>query len=416
MRRVLLASTLALLLAAFALVSSPSLPVPPVLAQGCPETVLVQQLAQDTGYLVGDRDSVAQSFRPLVNARVTSVSVVIGNNAPTGDLLTVSLRDSLTNVSSSSVLAAATRNDPNHSFHLATFPLEARVLANSTYFLQLRNTSDLSFEGYVWGRSAGDSYADGHAFVSFDDGGTWIPVPGEDMVFEVRGIPDTCANTPTPTPTSTTTVTETATATITQTATVTQTPTPSATLTPLATSTPTITQTRTITPTVFANVTSAQATCTQVDYASGTSPWTTPQGAAPNDGQFASNPMNGITSEYLECRNLGINLPDGATLQGVEVLVSRRATADNRARDASVRLVRASEQSPAERGGFTIPVGPGFNEQGYGETNDQWSFASLSVADVESPDFRVLYAVRRTSTSPVVVDAESVRVRVYYTP
>jgi hypothetical protein len=419
MRRVLLASTLALLLAVFALVGIPSLSVPPVLAQGCPEIVLAAQLNNLAFSSLNSTRTLAQSFTVSGNSRVTSVSVSINDgNTNTADPLTISLRDSLTN-SSASVLTSATRIDSNPAQHEATFALEARLNAGSVYYLQFRGEGAVS-DGYRAYLGTGDPYPGGSLFVSSDDGVTWnTAAAAVDAYFVVRGIPDTCAPTATPTQTSTATVSQTATSTVTQTQTSTQTATqtPNVTQTPTITLTPTITNTRTITPTVFAQVTSQQATCTQVDYGSGTSPWTNPEGAAPNDGLlFAQNSFNGLASEYLECRNLGLDLPPGATLQGVEVLLSRRATADNRARDAPVRLVRGTEQSPSERGGFTIPMGPAFSEQGYGGVNDQWSFASLSVADVESPDFRVLYAVRRTSTSPVVVDVESVRVRVYYSP
>jgi hypothetical protein len=209
---------------------------------------------------------------------------------------------------------------------------------------------------------------------------------------------------PSSTPTSTLTSTPTATSTL------------AATSTPTATLTPTVTATPSITPTLLPNVTSATASCQQTENPNGTSPWTNPAGAAPNDGpSFASNALNGIATEYLQCDMFQLAIPDGATITGVEVLVSRRANAPMRVRDGSVRLIQGGLLSPSEFGGGLVPAGPGFTEVAFGGPSQTWGYASITEANVESSTFGVLYSARRISTSPSTIDVESIRVRVYYT-
>jgi hypothetical protein len=151
-----------------------------------------------------------------------------------------------------------------------------------------------------------------------------------------------------------------------------------------------------------------------VNAGDGGTPWTNVAGAlAPGGGMAQTTPV-GFASQSLQCTGyLFPGLPADAQIIGIEVLAQRLASFDLQARDGTVRLVKQGSAIPASRGGTYIPSS--LTVQGFGGTADTWG-ESWTGADVQGPDFGVLYNIRRTSTQSVTVSLDSLRVRITWIP
>jgi hypothetical protein len=195
---------------------------------------------------------------------------------------------------------------------------------------------------------------------------------------------------------------------------------PTETIRPMATATPSLTRPSGSPTTVNGPgfLLAGPSMCAEAPYLTAGSPWMTPGNAQQLDGAAAAVDLLGANSAYLRCTGFDLNaLPDGATITGIEVLITRKASAAMLGRDASMRLVRQGvirDFDLAQAAGQ--PAIPGnYAERSYGGAGQTWGL-SWSSPDLKSPDFGVVYAARRSSSiSPVSVSVDAVRVRIFYT-
>jgi hypothetical protein len=257
--------------------------------------------------------------------------------------------------------------------------------------------------------------------------------------------------TSTPSLTATGTVTETATATATTTLTGTATPsgtptqtstiTSTGTLTPISSLTPTVTATATQTPTLTLTpsptitttpvatlapfvATLTSSTCTNLDSANGTIPWTAPNNAGSDNNLYATaNLTGGILTEYLACDHYSgaAVIPANAIIDGIEVRISRFASVMNAARDSDIRLIRDPAATPADdpelstatKSGGYIPVIE--TQATFGSPNELWSAGPWIASEIQDPNFGAVYAARRASLiSPLSVSVDTIDILVYY--
>lgn len=111
----------------------------------------------------------------------------------------------------------------------------------------------------------------------------------------------------------------------------------------------------------------------------------------------------------------GLDVPEGATINGVEVVVKRRniTASDSSLRDAEVRLVVGGEVAGDDRAAAGVYWPGTATTRTYGGMTDLWGL-SLTVADVNAPDFgAALRAYCEAGTGQPRVDA--ITIKVYYT-
>jgi CSLREA domain-containing protein len=163
----------------------------------------------------------------------------------------------------------------------------------------------------------------------------------------------------------------------------------------------------------------ASTDCVQVDHAAGTAAWTLPGNAYRTDNTYATASVDGTTSEYLYCRNFGFALPAGATIQGIVIDVERKSnsTSNGGSRDASVRLVNAAGTVVGNDNATTTLYTTSDLVEAHGSSGDLWG-VSWAVADINDPDFGVVFAATKPSSAGAAhtVTVDHIRVTVYYSP
>jgi hypothetical protein len=163
----------------------------------------------------------------------------------------------------------------------------------------------------------------------------------------------------------------------------------------------------------------ASTDCVQVDYASGTVAWASTGNAYRTDNAYAQVSVDGTTSEYLYCRNFGFALPAGATIQGIVIDVERKSnsTGDGGSRDASVRLVNAAGTVVGNDYATTTLYTTSDLVEAHGSSGDLWG-VSWAVADINDPDFGVVFAATKPSSAGAAhtVTVDHIRITVYYSP
>ncbi|MEW5741740.1 MAG: hypothetical protein AB1938_22665, partial [Myxococcota bacterium] len=148
-------------------------------------------------------------------------------------------------------------------------------------------------------------------------------------------------------------------------------------------------------------------------------PWTSLPGATqPNDGQLASTRslFGGELSDHLIATGFGFQVPSNATVNGVELVVTRRASATiNVLADQRVGLVIGSAPvgpNRAQAGGWTVTM----TDVTYGGANDLFAPLLLTPSVVNASDFGASVAVANRLTPGVdQAQVDALRMRVHYT-
>ncbi len=150
------------------------------------------------------------------------------------------------------------------------------------------------------------------------------------------------------------------------------------------------------------NFSSVSSTGTSGTTGSATNNWTV--GTSVGIGPTTSS---GNTNTYT-FTNLGLSLPAGATVQGIQVSVNRAANRANAISDVTVKLLKASVATgnnkaaagfwPFTTGSnfYTVPTSGGVR-QDYGSNTDLWG-TTWSVSDVTNSGFGVEFVANNAST------------------
>jgi hypothetical protein len=159
-------------------------------------------LADGGASFVQQTQWIGQSFKVLDKGYVSSVSLFLGNLAPTTDSVTAQIRADAAGNLPGEVLGEISTTATNTSYAWVDFDfsaLQVLLTANTPYWITATNMTEENGGGYAWENVFTSMYADGNGSISSNQGGTWTPLLNYDFGFRVTGDPCPAAAPPVPT-------------------------------------------------------------------------------------------------------------------------------------------------------------------------------------------------------------------------
>jgi hypothetical protein len=156
-------------------------------------------------------------------------------------------------------------------------------------------------------------------------------------------------------------------------------------------------------------------TAANVDYNSGEA-WTNPDYAKADDTSYAANADNNKNAtDWLRLTNFGFtssDVPSGATIDGIEVVISRYANYENERADSALYLILSGATQGSNYASATKWPTSIANAT-YGGATDKWGFTPTQANIVDST-FGIQLAVSST-TAICMPFVDYIKIRVYYT-
>jgi len=161
-------------------------------------------------------------------------------------------------------------------------------------------------------------------------------------------------------------------------------------------------------------------TGTSVTAGVGTQTWLNPTGISADDASYTTVGLKqDQISDYLQATNFGFNIPEDATISGIQVEIDRYASnfiGNTRIRDENVRLVKAGTivgDNKADTGSYWPLSG---TNKSYGAGNELWG-AEWTPAEINATDFGAALSVKNLSTLGISYTAyvDYIRITVTYT-
>ena len=158
----------------------------------------------------------------------------------------------------------------------------------------------------------------------------------------------------------------------------------------------------------------------------GTEAWSNPGNAVANDDSYATASLLGDeVSYYLKATQFGLDIPSGATINGIVVRIE--ANDDSSACDfgdssgnGGVYIVKDGSASGDRHNNINVSnfdyyhyFGTGSNWE-EGDTDDLWGLTWL-VSDINSSTFGVAASCHNNSTAAGTVYVDHIQIKVYYT-
>lgn len=147
---------------------------------------------------------------------------------------------------------------------------------------------------------------------------------------------------------------------------------------------------------------------------SGAVNWSNPGNAISKDGVYATAALSStnLTTHCLQVTGAGFNIPTNATINGITVTITRRASAASSARDNTVQLLVGGTASGTNLATTTSwPTTAAAAT--YGSSTSLWGL-TLTPAQVNASNFGVNIRASRTNNSPTV-SVDHVEISVCYT-
>jgi len=150
-----------------------------------------------------------------------------------------------------------------------------------------------------------------------------------------------------------------------------------------------------------------------------TSGWIDPDGArSPGGGKAASSANTASYSGDLSVRRFELDIPEGATIEGVQVTIVRQANRASAVRDEVVSIQGKGGAIGGNRADTSTSWPTALEPHDYGSLTDTWgaSAAELSPGVLGANDFRVVIRARLSGQggSPATASIDDVVVRVAY--
>ena len=148
----------------------------------------------------------------------------------------------------------------------------------------------------------------------------------------------------------------------------------------------------------------------------GTISWTNPVNSTAADGISATAVItpNAITN-YLKGTNYGFTIPTGVIIDGIEVIINRKTSANNGSRvtkDDVVSLLKAGVIVGNNKATVTsYPTT--LTAVTYGSSTDKWG-STWTSADINASNFGAVLAV--TANNNLTASVDYIQIKVYYTP
>ena len=128
------------------------------------------------------------------------------------------------------------------------------------------------------------------------------------------------------------------------------------------------------------------------------------------------NVNNGATTHYLKASNYGFNIPTGATINGITVVINKSSNTSVNVcfRDNIVRLIKGGViQTAVNRAsGNNWPTALGASN--YGNATDLWG-STWTPADINDPNFGAVLSVNNNSGATRTLTVDYVQINVSYT-
>lgn len=156
-------------------------------------------------------------------------------------------------------------------------------------------------------------------------------------------------------------------------------------------------------------------TCANVDR-DGKEAWSNPDNAKTSNDSRATCTIIGVTyNDWLRCTNFGFttdDVPSGATIDGFEVKIERKASSANKIKDSALYLRDSIEQVGDNKATDTLWTTSDVEEI-HGASDDDWN-AGLSDADVRDSSFGIDFSAYCT-IDWYSAQVDCVSIRVHYT-
>lgn len=122
--------------------------------------------------------------------------------------------------------------------------------------------------------------------------------------------------------------------------------------------------------------------------------WTTPSNAASSNNSYAlfpGAPDFNQTTVYLKCTNFGFSIPGGATIDGIEVIIERKASVQSGVfwvRDFTVKLYKAGTIVGTDKADTTLKWPTSDTDKTYGSSSDLWG-ETWTDSDINNSGFGI---------------------------
>jgi len=151
----------------------------------------------------------------------------------------------------------------------------------------------------------------------------------------------------------------------------------------------------------------------------GTIGWSNPTNIyTSNDARATINLPTSATSNYLQATNFGFSIPNGSTIDGIEVLIERRKSGTSSANpiDNIIKLVKGNVIGGTNKSAGVNWVNTIDQTFTFGSSSDLWG-NTLTVSDVNASDFGVALSVSWVGDkfSPGRPEVDHIQITVHYT-
>ncbi len=175
-----------------------------------------------------------------------------------------------------------------------------------------------------------------------------------------------------------------------------------------------------ISPAAFADTNGPKNAGTAIDVSGvGTKTWWTTDNITSEGSPYSNVTLSfGETSHYIQAKNYGFSVPDGATINGVTVQVNRKWSANTLSlgvRDSTVKLIKAWSIIGNNKAATGTTWGTTFNTVTYGWSSDLWG-TTLTPADINNGNFWVAFSVTTNAILDRTATIDSIKIIVNYTP
>lgn len=146
--------------------------------------------------------------------------------------------------------------------------------------------------------------------------------------------------------------------------------------------------------------------------------WSNPTYVEADDDNYATVAVSYVYptySNYLRATNFGFttsDVPEGSTINGIQVQVNVKASASSAAKDWVLYLANSGNNIGNIKNPGTL-MSTDLTATDYGTATDKWG-ATISASDVVGSTFGVWYNIRSTSGTPTV-SLDYIKMRINFT-
>lgn len=148
-------------------------------------------------------------------------------------------------------------------------------------------------------------------------------------------------------------------------------------------------------------------------FTTGGSSWTNPTNADATDGVFATSAVNSTTSNMLKVVGFGFNIPNGATITGITMIVTGKLSSVIHDGTDVFQLLKAG--SPVGTAKSNTPIIATTTNTAYteGSASDLWG-TTWTPTDINNANFGVGYQCQNTGGSETM-SIDSITITIDYT-